>query len=76
MFAADLSDGLADRGLLEYRDAPKFSQKTYPTQTLAAAQELVTIPNAGGRWSTRILPDPDAVLRVKEQVARAIEALR
>jgi len=45
-------------------------------QALAAAQELVSIPNAGGRWSTRILPDPDAVLRVKEQVARAVEALK
>ena len=45
-------------------------------RVLAEAQELVTIPNAGGRFSTRILPDPDAVLRVKERVAQAIEALR
>jgi hypothetical protein len=45
-------------------------------QALAAAQELVTIPNAGGRYSTRILPDPDAVLVVKERVAAAIEGLR
>jgi len=36
---------------------------------------LVDIPNAGGRFSSRILPDPDAVLRVKEAVARAIEDL-
>ena len=43
---------------------------------LAEARGLVTIPNAGGRYSTRILPDPDAVLRVKEVLARAIEGLR
>ncbi len=43
---------------------------------LADAQNLVTIPNAGGRYSTRILPDPDAVFRVKEKVAQAIESLR
>jgi hypothetical protein len=43
---------------------------------LAEAQRLVEIPNAGGLQSTRVLPDPDAVLRVKENVARAIEGLR
>lgn len=44
-------------------------------QALAQAAKLVTIPNAGGRYSTRILPNPDAVLQVKEAVARAIEGL-
>lgn len=48
---------------------------TAAAQALAAAQELVAIPNAGGRYSTRILPDPDAVLAVKERVAAALEAL-
>ncbi|MGB2820962.1 MAG: glycoside hydrolase domain-containing protein, partial [Phycisphaerae bacterium] len=43
---------------------------------LRAAATLVTIPNAGGRYSTGILADPDAVFRVREQVARAIEKLR
>lgn len=43
--------------------------------TLVRAQELVTIPNAGGRYSTRFLPDPDEVFRVKEDLARAIESL-
>jgi hypothetical protein len=33
----------------------------------------VTIPNPGGRYSTRILPDPEAVFRVKEELGRAIE---
>ncbi len=45
-------------------------------RVLAEAQNLVTIPNAGGLQSTRILPRPDAVLEVKERVARAIESLR
>lgn len=45
-------------------------------RALAAAQELVAIPNAGGRYSSRILPDPDDVFRAKENVARAIESLR
>ena len=44
--------------------------------TLARASELVVIPNAGGLKSTRLLPRPDAVLEIKEQLARAIEALR
>jgi hypothetical protein len=42
---------------------------------LDAASELVSIPNAGGRFSTKILPDPDQIFRVKVQVARAIEQL-
>jgi hypothetical protein len=45
-------------------------------QVLAEAQELVTIPNAGGLQSTRTLPNPDAVFAVKESVARAIEELK
>lgn len=34
VFAADLSDVVADRGPLEYRDAVTFFRKTYPTQGL------------------------------------------
>ena len=45
-------------------------------RSLAQAQGLVTIPNAGGLQSTRILPRPDAVFEIKESVARAIESLR
>ncbi len=44
-------------------------------QALATASALVTSPCDIGRYSTRILPDPDRVLRVKEAVARAIEGL-
>lgn len=34
VFAADLSDVIADRGPLEYRDAQSFFRKTYPTRGL------------------------------------------
>ena len=44
-------------------------------QVLADAAALVPVPNPGGRYSTRILPDPGAVLRLKERLARAIERL-
>jgi len=39
------------------------------------AAALVPILNAGGRHSTKILPNPEAVLCLKERLARAIEAL-
>lgn len=45
-------------------------------KALAQAQELVSIPNAGGVQSSRVLANPDAVLVVKERVARAIETLK
>lgn len=48
---------------------------TQAERALEMAGELVAIPNAGGRYSTEILPDPDAVFEVKEAVARAVEAL-
>ena len=44
-------------------------------QAAQTAAGLVAIPNAGGRYSTKILPDPDAVFRTKEAVAAAIERL-
>ena len=44
-------------------------------RALEEAGRLVPIPNAGGRYSTKILPDPDAVYRVRQAVAEAIEAL-
>ena len=47
--------------------------------TLAAAADLVTIPNAGGLRSTEIMPDPDAVstirLHIGEEIASLIESL-
>ncbi|MBM4093494.1 MAG: DUF4091 domain-containing protein, partial [Planctomycetes bacterium] len=44
-------------------------------RAMAGAAELVPIPNAGGRYSTRILPDPDRVFVVRQQIAEAIEEL-
>lgn len=44
-------------------------------RALASAAELVEIPNAGGRYSSKILPDPGAVLRARILVAEAIEGL-
>jgi len=44
-------------------------------QAMALAARLVTIPNEGGRYSTRILPDPDLVFTVRRHVAEAIERL-
>jgi len=45
-------------------------------RALERAAALVTIPNAGGRYSTRILPDPGEVYEVRRAVAAAIEGLR
>jgi len=44
-------------------------------KALQRASQLVYMPCASGRFSTQILPDPDAVLRVKEEIARAVELL-
>lgn len=44
-------------------------------RALTRAHELVDMPNQGGRYSTAILPDPDRLLRVREELARAIEEL-
>jgi hypothetical protein len=48
---------------------------TQAEQAMQQAAELATIPNAGGRYSSKILPDPEAVYRVRESVAEAIEEL-
>ncbi len=42
-------------------------------RAMEQASRLVTIPNAGGKYSSKILPDPNAVYAAKEAVARAIE---
>jgi len=47
VFAADLSDVVADRGPLEYRDAPTFFRKTYPTQGLVNLLAAITSRLAG-----------------------------
>jgi hypothetical protein len=45
-------------------------------RALALASRLVSSPCEIGRYSTRILPDPDEVLRVKRAVGDAIEMLQ
>ena len=47
VFAADLSDVVADRGPLEYRDAVTFFKKTYPTQGLMRLLSTVLCRLAG-----------------------------
>jgi hypothetical protein len=42
---------------------------------MARAARLVTIPNAGGLRSSKILPDPAEVYVVKEKLGAAIESL-
>ena len=42
---------------------------------LARAAALVPIPNAGGRHSTEILPDPDTVSALHDEIGDAIEMI-
>ncbi len=44
-------------------------------QAMEQANRLVTIPNAGGRYSSKILSEPETLYRAKEAVATAIEGL-
>jgi len=60
---------LVDREQAAHRPCPAAQH------ALEDARRLVPIPNAGGRYSTRILPDPEAVYRVRQAVGEAIEAL-
>ncbi|MDD4268345.1 MAG: DUF4091 domain-containing protein [Pirellulales bacterium] len=59
--------------LLKARLAASGEDLPAARQALAAAAELVEIPNAGGRYSSRILPDPERLFQVREQLAEAIE---
>jgi hypothetical protein len=44
-------------------------------RALSQAAALVPIPNAGGRFSTKILPDPERLYDARKQIAAAIESL-
>jgi hypothetical protein len=44
-------------------------------KALEQAAALVTIPNAGGRYSSKILPDPAALYTARQALAAAIERL-
>jgi hypothetical protein len=45
-------------------------------QALAAARDLVSIPNNGGFVSADIIPDPDGIYRVRKESAEEIVRLR
>jgi hypothetical protein len=44
-------------------------------QAIEFARTLVFMPNAGGRFSSLILPNPERVYEAREKIARAIEEL-
>jgi hypothetical protein len=62
------------RGLVERRKAAGKDARA-GEQALAEAAGLVVSPCEIGRYSTRILPDPDRIFAVREAVARAIEEM-
>lgn len=43
---------------------------------IAQAAELVSIPNAGGRYSTKILPDPEALTRLRQRMGEYLNRQR
>ena len=63
------------RGLLEKAPAD-HPGRAGGERALQNAAALVEIPNAGGRYSSQILPDPARVLAVRKEVAEAILGLR
>jgi hypothetical protein len=54
---------------------PVHSDRQMAETVLAGASQLVTIPNAGGRYSTKILPDPEAIERIRNDLAKVLEKL-
>jgi ribosomal protein L31 len=54
---------------------PGHSDRQMAEIVLARAAQLVTMPNAGGRYSTKILPDPEAIARIRNELAEVLEKL-
>jgi hypothetical protein len=54
---------------------PSNQALTEARTALREALDIVNIPCAMGRYSTKILKNPDEVLRVRVQVAESIEEL-
>lgn len=77
-------EGIEDYEYLSIlRELIRRRRGNVPADALAAAQsaldgagDLVSIPNAGGRFSTEILPDPDAVPKIRRAVAQQIVRLK
>lgn len=51
------------------------SQARQIHQVLQEAASLLSFPNPGGRYSTRILPDPDRLVQIRRRLAETLEAL-
>lgn len=64
----------AREGVEDYEYLYLLSRANNRNPALAQATGLVNIPSAEGRYSTKILPRPDAVLEAREAMAKAIEA--
>jgi len=57
------------------RAKARGAEITRAVQALHRAAGLVSIPNAGGRYSTRILPEPQRVYEIRQALASAIVEL-
>lgn len=57
-------------------DADQKQTLTHAKNTLSRVYDLVHIPNAGGRFTSHYLPNPEEVDEVKELVLQLIEELR
>ena len=57
-------------------DLPAQSATAQQVQRhMEASASLLSFPNPGGRYSTRILPDPDWLLHLRRQLGETIEAV-
>lgn len=66
-------DGVEDYEYLTLLEGlAKEHQDAAAMALLAEAKELVVIPNPGGRYSSRILPDPAAVPALRQRLAEAV----
>lgn len=61
---------LVDKGKEQGRDVREGEK------ALEKVRKLITIPNAGGRYSTKLLPNPEDVYKLRELVAKVIEKLQ
>lgn len=58
------------------REAGRDDLANLGEKALEQAMDLVEIPNAGGRYSTKILPDPERLYRIRKQLGDVIEQLK
>ena len=53
-----------------------YDSENYAAELLAAFRQLVTIPNAGGRYSTAILPEPERLGVLRERAGNLLDRVR